>query len=1191
MALYFDTPGKSIGRTSGVMLDVTQDFTVLIHVLPRKGDQTAPGTYRTFYNLFEGSFSTDIFIGQDSGGVEGMAELYCSNGASNIDVEVNILPNSEWQALAATYNSTSHLFVFYQLVNGVATVMGSDTLDMTGAVTPDQEYIGDDTAGTNMSDTGVGYHRSWQTVLNPTQLAAEMLSPTVIQTGGLFTNLPIVTPTDLADHSGNGHNWSLISGPLSYIPGPFNAGNQGWTRRIGSGGTSVASGTTSITITKPTGTVDGDILVMGLVHKGVGYATMPAGWTAIEQQISGATRVELHWKRASSEGANYTVTGAATTIRGVLNAFGGGSLATNPVSAHTHQVNVGGNASVVASLAIPNPEALLVGLVGAGAANSFSVGLETDDATSDLPTDYAIFRLPLMGQTSGAASSIEMAVVNKLLPGDTGPVRTGFPATIIGENIGLIASFSPERYIPEISSRYYLTTRVPTPFFFSPLQGDWDSTQSSPCAYGGSDAFTYEMARSKTGGGYSPLLTNIVTTRNSPLADICLARWVTPQLDAQTISGTFNLMNETYLHRNDTSSGNPIPTGVYKVHIYVTSGNTLDVRATLLDKYVDTNTWPVETVSILALIGDQTLSTASCLAGDRVVIELGWRQTSDPYPPAVSPPNKYAITNIQYGSTDNSGTIGSITVASLPRPDFVPGDGSVLGQPWFQFSHPFVEQTLSPSPAVNTDCSTSITIPGLPFTSVPVDITNVSVVNKPLWWKFVADQTGVLITHTLGSSADLQIEAFHDCPAMTKYSVLSGSVASVGSSVSMSMFNVTEGDTVYIRVQSGGSRVSAPVMSGEAKLYVCWQQPPADGDVIVTSSGYIARYTKFGLLAALSADFAGIAGTGLAIDYTKRPMEQLAGGTNTSHRLCVALFGERSSDDLIEILDLPTLNLGTQEVDFIAASLPTRVNGTGPNANIEFLTINAAGHLTAGWFGDGFTLAADNQASYQATLSTPTSCQLNFIDATHGDNQPGAPFAANTAVVAQDVAGVNFGELDPTGNILFYTSGGFYRPIGGQTVFRYDLSTSTQLTSLPAIPPTTGPNPGVKGLFPLPLSPTTPDGGCLVCNGTEVVRLNESGGVVQHFVPTSALRSLVLTDVELSSDASTFWVLDENSSSLFKFDISTGTQLVDVWTQLGYGTSTSIVVYRTEPFPRPLPDIPSWQLHRFDLKPRNEERA
>src|SRR5262245_61995039 len=113
----------------------------------------------------------------------------------------------------------------------------------------------------------------------------------------------------------------------------------GWTFRAQS---AVAAGTTSLTITKPSGTVDGDIMLMWLTHKGASYATVPAGWTNVAQNISGSTRGELYWKRASGEGASYSITGLADTALGMIASYIGGKVSGNVVDVSDSIANAAG---------------------------------------------------------------------------------------------------------------------------------------------------------------------------------------------------------------------------------------------------------------------------------------------------------------------------------------------------------------------------------------------------------------------------------------------------------------------------------------------------------------------------------------------------------------------------------------------------------------------------------------------------------------------------------------------------------------------------------------------------------------------------------------------------------------------------------------------------------------------------------
>lgn len=78
------------------------------------------------------------------------------------------------------------------------------------------------------------------------------------------------------------------------------------------GSTTFATGTTSAAVTKPTGVVDGDLLVA--VAFSFGAPSPPAGWTQFGSNLSVSSfTVSAWWKVAASEGASFTFTGATAT--------------------------------------------------------------------------------------------------------------------------------------------------------------------------------------------------------------------------------------------------------------------------------------------------------------------------------------------------------------------------------------------------------------------------------------------------------------------------------------------------------------------------------------------------------------------------------------------------------------------------------------------------------------------------------------------------------------------------------------------------------------------------------------------------------------------------------------------------------------------------------------------------------------
>lgn len=134
-----------------------------------------------------------------------------------------------------------------------------------------------------------------------------------------------------------------------------------------------------------------------------------------------------------------------------------------------------------------------------------------------------------------------------------------------------------------------------------------------------------------------------------------LWRYVSDALGAQTITGTLNL---GMLPQEGTSSNDM----VYRVHVYLTQGDTDSVRGTLLSNYTDTgNEWATAS-TCKSLSSDQTLSSVTAQLGDRIVVEVGWWSPTS--------------VNSQSGNLW-SGSNGA---------DAVPGDTSISLGYWVQFS-------------------------------------------------------------------------------------------------------------------------------------------------------------------------------------------------------------------------------------------------------------------------------------------------------------------------------------------------------------------------------------------------------------------------------------------------------------------------------------------------------------------------
>ncbi len=103
----------------------------------------------------------------------------------------------------------------------------------------------------------------------------------------------------------------------------------------------------AVSLTKPTGTVDGDLLITFICGNGtVAPSSVPSGWTLIRSSDSGGTTTQAsihsYYKVASSEGSSYSWTAGSSIAGGmVLRVTGQEST---PIDAHTGTGNQGANA-------------------------------------------------------------------------------------------------------------------------------------------------------------------------------------------------------------------------------------------------------------------------------------------------------------------------------------------------------------------------------------------------------------------------------------------------------------------------------------------------------------------------------------------------------------------------------------------------------------------------------------------------------------------------------------------------------------------------------------------------------------------------------------------------------------------------------------------------------------------------------
>lgn len=106
----------------------------------------------------------------------------------------------------------------------------------------------------------------------------------------------------------------------------------------------------NITISKPTGTVDNDIMIAGVAVEDDVAITAPAGWNSIGSVDHTGQPFDLYvyWKRASSEGASYQWTHSSAGRSGFIASYSGCITSGDPQDA-TATTNQGTGTSLTAT--------------------------------------------------------------------------------------------------------------------------------------------------------------------------------------------------------------------------------------------------------------------------------------------------------------------------------------------------------------------------------------------------------------------------------------------------------------------------------------------------------------------------------------------------------------------------------------------------------------------------------------------------------------------------------------------------------------------------------------------------------------------------------------------------------------------------------------------------------------------------
>lgn len=936
-----------------------------------------------------------------------------------------------------------------------------------------------------------------------------------------------------------------------------------------------ATGTTSLSITTPSGVVDNDILICGIAHKGSDWAVMPAGWTVVDRVLQGSTRTEMHWKRASSEGASYSITGLATVAAGAIRAYGGGLLSGSVVNVSASATAAAGTSAVAASLAVTQTRALLVGIVGSGTNEPISRLTNYTTIVGDAPPDANVWSYSIRANPRTSGISCALCDTQKACAGASGLAKAELLfGNLSGENGLIVAALIPDDTTAPSVTRYYLAFKGTGTRIEGIPHGGWDATFGGP-SNDSAIISPYRLSRTKSDAGR---LGQTRMVSNVPESDTLVYYGISPPLEAQTIAGDVNVGCLVQQAFEDRTLGPISVDAFYKLHVYISAGQTTTVRHTLVDAYVDSAAFAFGSLTGTTFSAPHTMDSGDAEAGDCLVVELGVHVGTFATPTPLRPPQDYARVDLCLGAQNFSG----FSLADS-RSCFGPAFVDVVGGEtrgatvdlcgWIEFDSAITEQEPATNTAPNQTAGTATAIAALPFHSAGVSTVGLTTAEVPLWWTWEADFTGTAIVHVLGTNYPVQIRVSTAptsgtvSPERSVSETMSGPMC-----VSMAVVAVESGTTYYIRVREVSTSV-APSAGGLLLVSVIQSAAPAADDLFLPVAGVgILRYRENELIDVLPN---ALVWSGIAIDYTRRPLDVLGGGVNEADRLYVGIYPAGP----VEILDMET----GDEIDYISSPVPTASTSNWEDGDLWAqgqLALTPEGMLAVAWWGNGFTRVASTQGATTLTGSfliapaTTNSAQLALIDAAHADNQPDAPFAAATRYsLAQPTAGAGYVALSADAQTVTYTSGGIYLATGAHVVKQFDLAGNAQLPDLVTLPTSGVDQPDVKGLCALP------DGGWLVCNGGNIKRITSAGAVLQTYTPSSAALGSTLVDVRLTPDATAFWALDLATQSLFKFALVSGAQTYGFRTYSGRGNVTQMAIYGAST-PTPTPPEPTYSIRR-----------
>lgn len=193
--------------------------------LRRGATNASGGKFRAYWSYGDTAFAGDayIFLGSNVDTDDVVVEVF--DGVTSVLTTAAVLPAETWRFFALTYDLLTTTLTFSldhtvvgTLVIDLAAITFSTTNEAIGSADP-----------LDFGDLAMSYPREWQVVRLAAGLLLESQATSAVDDTDLLTDTRLVVPTELADLSGNGRNWSAFGPAKTYVTGPtgltFTPGN------------------------------------------------------------------------------------------------------------------------------------------------------------------------------------------------------------------------------------------------------------------------------------------------------------------------------------------------------------------------------------------------------------------------------------------------------------------------------------------------------------------------------------------------------------------------------------------------------------------------------------------------------------------------------------------------------------------------------------------------------------------------------------------------------------------------------------------------------------------------------------------------------------------------------------------------------------------------------------------------------